>query len=477
MKHLPMIQNRTSLIFVILLSILFGCSSDDVPVENPKKKYHTPLDIVSKVAGLKGGEPTLDENGSLIEPNQLVVFSNDASFSSLSEIDKLTQLNKWGRAILNNDNIVTIDSLFKSVNNCLCGGELAVASLDNDLTKQLGGVVSVGDKLKTRSGGVVETSPNFTVFSNEFKKGKGSKNFVDGIRRATNDAIVIAVLDTGIDPSVYGNLKENVWSLPADKADSLCLTDYNGFDASRFNGLDLVDEDFSPYDEHSHGTHVSGIIVTQLETIAKKTNERIINYRIMPVRTHNKDGLGTYFNALCGIYYAADMNADLINASWGFYGLDNSSLMRKALKYANDRNTYMIAALGNSSLNVSTRPHVPSYLSSLSNVISVGARDEKQQLCSFSNYYSNQKNTILALGLDIESFVPSWKDSSNVELKSGTSMATPHVTAVIAHQMFKNGKNNRNSFRDAENFLLNTDYQQRIRGNNYIIFDLNQYYP
>jgi hypothetical protein len=43
----------------------------------------------------------------------------------------------------------------------------------------------------------------------------------------------------------------------------------------------------------------------------------------MTLKTHDKYGNGDLFSAICAIHYAMEKDADIINASWGFYYYEN----------------------------------------------------------------------------------------------------------------------------------------------------------
>jgi serine protease len=85
-----------------------------------------------------------------------------------------------------------------------------------------------------------------------------------------------------------------------------------------------------------------------------------------------------------------------------------------------------VAAAGNSGSNNDTTPFYPgSYTQD--NVVSVAAVDSNNQLASFSNFGATSVD-IAAPGVSIVSTLPGGSYGS----LSGTSMATPHVTGVIA---------------------------------------------
>ena len=163
------------------------------------------------------------------------------------------------------------------------------------------------------------------------------------------------------------------------------------------------------------------------------------DFRIIPYKTHNSYGVGTLFAASCGVLQAAVQdNAAVINASWGFYG-GGGSILRNAIDTAGSYGVLVLAAVGNDSLNLIADQQNPA-TTSLNNVVGVGAYfingAAEAEIAPFSNFNASFVD-LLAKGVDIESSVPGGGRS----LKSGTSMATPAVTAVAALYTCANGEN------------------------------------
>jgi len=198
--------------------------------------------------------------------------------------------------------------------------------------------------------------------------------------------------------------------------DNDCLTD-NPL------GWNFVDDNNNPNDDNGHGTHVSGIIANNVGLC----DDCVV--QVIPYKTHNNFGVGTLFASACATLQASVMdNVEVINASWGFYGGGESTILKNAIDTAKNYGTLFIAAAGNDTLNLTYDPQYPA-LYDLENILAVGAHDtlpaETRPFASFSNF-SDAEVHLAAFGVDVESAAP----GGGTTLKSGTSMATPAVAAA-----------------------------------------------
>jgi len=229
----------------------------------------------------------------------------------------------------------------------------------------------------------------------------------------------VAVIDTGIYTGVF---EDEVIEHP----DMI-----NTFD----NGWDFFNDDSTVYDGYwdYHGTHVSGTIAANLNDIGVVGVAP--NVTIIPIKFLGQDG-GSTSDAIDAIMYAIDMEADIINASWGSYG--ESDGLEEAIALFNKP---FVAAAGNDRYNTDNIPHYPSAYG-LSNIISVAATDSRGRLARFSNFGVNSVD-IAAPGVEILSTMP-MVDYNVVEPEigyywlDGTSMAAPHVTGVLALMLSQN---------------------------------------
>lgn len=269
---------------------------------------------------------------------------------------------------------------------------------------------------------------------NEGKTGGALDADIDGpeaweVTRGSRD-ILVGVIDTGVDYT-HPDLVDNIWSNPGetgvdadgnDKATNGIDDDGNGY-IDDHRGWDFFNDDNDPMDGHSHGTHVSG-------TIGAVGNNGIgvagVNWEvsIVGLKIFSDAGRTTADAIVRAIEYGTTLGIDMSNNSWGGGGF--SQPIKDAISEANDAGIFFIAAAGNSRNNNDTRAYYPANYE-LDNIITVAATDHNDRLASFSSYGS-QTVEIAAPGVNVYSTTPGGRYGN----MSGTSMATPHVTGLMA---------------------------------------------
>jgi len=236
-----------------------------------------------------------------------------------------------------------------------------------------------------------------------------------------SSSIIVAVIDTGVDYK-HEDLSANIWTNSDEIASNNIDDDNNGY-IDDVQGWNFVANNNDPFDNNSHGTHVAG-------TIAAVGNNGIgvigINWasKIMPLKFLDAQGSGSVTDAVEALQYATMMGAKLTNNSWGGTGF--SQTLKDAIKAANDAGVLFVVAAGNEGVNNDVIPSYPAGYK-VSNIIAVAATDNKDNLAWFSNYGPSSVD-IGAPGVDILSTIP----SNAYGMNSGTSMATPHVSGVLA---------------------------------------------
>ena len=238
--------------------------------------------------------------------------------------------------------------------------------------------------------------------------------------------VIVAVIDTGIDYN-HPDLAANVWTNPGEIAGNGIDDDSNGIiddiHGARWTSNNGTPTSGDPMDDHSHGTHCAG-------TIGGVGNNSVgvagVNWQvsIMGLKFLNGSGSGSNVDAIAAIEYAVDQGAHFTSNSWGGGGHD--AALRDAIAAAGAAGQLFVAAAGNDSLNTDVSPHYPSSYD-LDSIVSVASSDHNDARSSFSNV-GIVTTDLAAPGSSILSTTP----GDTYGLKSGTSMATPHVAGVTA---------------------------------------------
>jgi subtilisin family serine protease len=222
----------------------------------------------------------------------------------------------------------------------------------------------------------------------------------DAHKISTGQGVIVAVLDTGMAPD-HPLLNSSITA----GYDFVRMT-HDIYDTG--NGID--DDGNGATDEFvGHGTHVSGIVVTEAPGV-----------QIMPIRVLNSEGMGTYWEVAAGIRYAVDHGADVINMSLSAPRLPPS--LKDALDYAHAHGVIVISAAG-----TGPGPNYPAAYASTSTLLGVGASDPNDAVAPFSGGQIVHTD-VYAPGTDIYSAFP----YNNYGPASGTSMSAPVVAGEAA---------------------------------------------
>ncbi|WP_054949836.1 S8 family serine peptidase [Numidum massiliense] len=184
------------------------------------------------------------------------------------------------------------------------------------------------------------------------------------------------------------------------------------------DGKNYVHNNKDAMDDHSHGTHVSSIIGAKSGNGYSMTGVNDLT-TIIPVKVLDRNNRGWASDIAKGIKYATDKGAKVINLSLGTSG--KSQVVEDALKYANKKKVTVVAATGNAGKGTIGYPASSTY------TIAVGSTNNKDKRSKFSNY--GKGLTLVAPGEKIPAMIV----NGEVAYLSGTSMATPHVSAVAAY--------------------------------------------
>ena len=185
-----------------------------------------------------------------------------------------------------------------------------------------------------------------------------------------------------------------------------------------------------------HGTHVSGIITASrdnaLGIAGIATDVKIMSLRAVP------DGDERDKDVALAVRYAVDNGAKIINMSFGKGLSPGKSKVDEAFLYAASKDVLIVHAAGNSAQNNDHSDNFPNrYVKNqqdgfleISTWIEVGASsryNDGKLTANFSNYGQNSVD-IFAPGHQLNSTTP----DNTYAVFSGTSMAAPSVTGVLA---------------------------------------------
>ena len=242
-----------------------------------------------------------------------------------------------------------------------------------------------------------------------------------------NRGVVVAVIDTGADYT-HEDLGPNIWvNNTAECFGNGVDDDGNGY-VDDCHGIDTMNGDSDPMDDNGHGSHVAGTIGAAGNSHVGVTGVNW-NVTILPCKFLDESGRGSTAGAIACLDYVAVMrdrglNVVATNNSWG--GGLFSQALTDAIRAQQQRGILFVAAAGNSAADndvVRTYPCA----TDLPGVICVAATDHQDLLAGFSN---RGRGTVHlgAPGVDILGTTP----ANGYESFSGTSMAAPHVSGVVA---------------------------------------------
>lgn len=267
-----------------------------------------------------------------------------------------------------------------------------------------------------------------------------------GVGRNESSDSIVAVIDTGVTNhfSFSDRLLPGV-DMVTD------LTSANDGDGRDMNAEDPGD--YLPYGKNCsdgssgasysswHGTHVAGIIAM---------NDSVNNFsgaspsaQILPIRVLGSCG-GTLQDVLDGILWAIgrkvgelEINSNIpkvLNLSLGAIG-ECPAALQEVLEEVYQENISVIVSSGNSGFNTE---EIAVFPSGCKGVVSVSATNIKGSLSSYSNYGGD--NNVYAPGGDYYYGIISslntgtqHSDEDSYGEMIGTSMAAPHVSAILAN--------------------------------------------
>ncbi|MDO8683681.1 MAG: S8 family peptidase [Armatimonadota bacterium] len=210
--------------------------------------------------------------------------------------------------------------------------------------------------------------------------------------------VKVAVLDTGIQLN-HPDLAANI--------------------AGGYNATNPVR---SPSDGNGHGTHVAGTIAAANNSIG------VVGVapqaRLYAVKALGNSGLGTLSDVIEGLTWCIDNGIQVVNMSLGA-STDNETFHNAIIKVYEAGITQVVAA-GNNGGGYGSGTGAVDYPGAYPEVIAVSAIDSSNRFAVFSS--AGPAVDLAAPGVNVLSTYI----KSGYATMSGTSMATPHVTGVVA---------------------------------------------
>jgi subtilisin len=210
--------------------------------------------------------------------------------------------------------------------------------------------------------------------------------------RSSGERVKIGVIDTGVD------------------------FQHPDLQSALYSGINLVNPHTLPYDDNGHGTHIAGTIAASgrwgMVGIAPRA-------QIYPVKAFDHNGSAYVSDIIQGIDWCVQNGMHIINMSFGMR--KRSESMLEAVRNAARAGVVIVASSGNDG-----KSGYVDYPARFTQTISVGAIDKSGKIAPFSN--RGKRIDVLAPG---ERVLSTWPHRRYHEM-SGTSMATSHVTGIIA---------------------------------------------
>ena len=242
-----------------------------------------------------------------------------------------------------------------------------------------------------------------------------SQYIIDTLKAQNNNytqlpEVVVAVLDTGIDT-------DHPWF-----EDRLLVGEDGKYVGVDYTGVNETGYSFE--DDDSHGTHCSGIICDMT----------LPNVKILPIKFLSADDGANAIGSTLGLYnaisYITEMrqkyNIVAVNMS---FGMESNIYTNNLTNYFVEifQNFYNDGVFGVVAAGNDGHDDAANYLpAKIENAITVSALNPDLTLASYSNI--GELIDVCAPGSNVNSAYP----DGTTDVKSGTSMAAPHVAGYIA---------------------------------------------
>lgn len=250
---------------------------------------------------------------------------------------------------------------------------------------------------------------------------------------AAGAGVIVAVIDTGVDPThpVLKGVLVNGYDFTRNVSGGSELADVNTITPDNSSAqtavvnqrtvavLDqrtvAVLDGSNSYAAFGHGTMTAGVV----HLVAPQA-------KIMPLKAFHANGVGYDSDVLRAIYYAVKNGAKVMNMSFDYSGY--SAELAKAIRYANSKGVVSVASAGNDGQRKTVYP------GGLPGVIDVASTSNWDVQSSFTNYGAPPV-WMAAPGEGIMTTYP-W---GTYAAGWGTSFSTPLVAGTAAAMLGTNG--------------------------------------
>jgi len=246
-------------------------------------------------------------------------------------------------------------------------------------------------------------------------------------------SVRVAVLDTGIDP-FHIDLVGLV-----DAGSSVAFTPSDNPAGPPWG------------DDHFHGTHIAGTIVTNgIGTSGVAPHTTLIAVKVL-----DRFETGTFADVIAGIIHAADVQVDVINMSLGVGFPKNLpgagrlvGALNRAVNYASAKGVLVVSAGGNDATDLTYIGNITAVPCESGAGICVSSTGPTDQLASYSNFGrainlagpggdfivtgNFATSTVLAPCSSLSLVLPPCQANGFYLFLQGTSMATAHVSGAAA---------------------------------------------
>jgi len=244
--------------------------------------------------------------------------------------------------------------------------------------------------------------------------------------------LIIAVLDSGVKLD-HPEISDRLWKNSNEVIDGID-NDNNGY-IDDVDGWNFAYNSNNVSDDVGHGTNIIGLLASKQDNDIGYAGINW-NSKIMPVKMLNSNNSYTTVTwAVNALYYAVDNGANVVNMSFG--GTGNSSLLKDAVVYAQDRGVVMTVSMMNENNDTNYYP------AAYPETIAVGSIDPDGNR-SNPFFWSSTSGSCYGTHIDLiapGNFTYGLSHNSNTQYGTywgGTSQAAPHVAGVISLMLSEN---------------------------------------